>query len=360
MVTFFRPQCNTIRPQSNTFRPQSNYFRLWSNSFIEGQCKRFNELWCPQSDPHSWYNVRTILRYCDLEKRSRKGQGKKTTCLVHNFIVLANCWNHDCRSKSNGSIYELWCPQRCATCTDGRYIDELWCPQRCATCTDGRYMSYGVHKNVLHAQTVDIWVMVSTKMCYMHRRSIYELWCPQRCATCTDGRYMSYGVHKNVLHAQTVDIWVMVSTKMCYMHRRSIYELWCPQRCATCTDGRYMSYGVHKDVLHAQTVDIWVMVSTKMCYMHRRSIYELWCPQRCATCTDGRYMSYGVHWKMCYMHRRSILPGPLTGVVTGTINWRSIFYNMCLLFLMVREAHIIYYFCIEHNSNIQSPISLSE
>ena len=35
------------------------------------------------------------------------GQGKfnvKTTGLVHNFIIPANCWNDDCRSKSNGSM----------------------------------------------------------------------------------------------------------------------------------------------------------------------------------------------------------------------------------------------------------------
>ena len=37
-------------------------------------------------------------------KASKKG-------LVHNFIILANCWNHDWRPKSNGSI-ELWCPQK--------------------------------------------------------------------------------------------------------------------------------------------------------------------------------------------------------------------------------------------------------
>ena len=49
-----------------------------------------------QSDPHSCYNV-------TLQKR----QGKvkvKTTNLMHNFIIPANCWNHDWRSKSNGSM----------------------------------------------------------------------------------------------------------------------------------------------------------------------------------------------------------------------------------------------------------------
>ena len=28
----------------------------------------------------------------------------KTTGIVHNFIILANCWNHDRRSMSNGSM----------------------------------------------------------------------------------------------------------------------------------------------------------------------------------------------------------------------------------------------------------------
>ena len=37
----------------------------------------------------------------------QKGQEKvmvKTTDLVHNFFILANCWNHDQMSMSNGSM----------------------------------------------------------------------------------------------------------------------------------------------------------------------------------------------------------------------------------------------------------------
>ena len=37
----------------------------------------------------------------------QKGQRKvkvKTTGLVHNFIILANCWNHERMSMSNGSM----------------------------------------------------------------------------------------------------------------------------------------------------------------------------------------------------------------------------------------------------------------
>ena len=37
----------------------------------------------------------------------QNGQEKvkvNTTGIVHNFIILANCWNHDRRSKSNGSM----------------------------------------------------------------------------------------------------------------------------------------------------------------------------------------------------------------------------------------------------------------
>ena len=36
-------------------------------------------------------------------KRLRKDK-VKTTALVHNFIILANCWNHDQRSMWNGSM----------------------------------------------------------------------------------------------------------------------------------------------------------------------------------------------------------------------------------------------------------------
>ena len=37
----------------------------------------------------------------------QKGHGRvnvKATGLVHNFIILAKCWNHDWKSKSNGSM----------------------------------------------------------------------------------------------------------------------------------------------------------------------------------------------------------------------------------------------------------------
>ena len=43
----------------------------------------------------------------------QKGEEKvKTTGLVHNFIILANCLNHDQRSMSNGSMSYAWCPQK--------------------------------------------------------------------------------------------------------------------------------------------------------------------------------------------------------------------------------------------------------
>ena len=67
---------------------------------IKGNVKRLNELWCPQSDPRSWYNVG---KFCDLEKRQNKVK-VKTAGLVRTFIILANCWNHDRRSISNGSM----------------------------------------------------------------------------------------------------------------------------------------------------------------------------------------------------------------------------------------------------------------
>ena len=56
--------------------------------------KRFNVLWCPQSDPHSWYNVRKVSSMV------------KTTGFVHNLIIVDNCWIHDLRSKMCASI--LW------------------------------------------------------------------------------------------------------------------------------------------------------------------------------------------------------------------------------------------------------------
>ena len=57
---------------------------------------------------------------------SEKGQEKvkvKTTGIVCDFIIPANCWNHDWRSKSNGSMSLIWGPQKSVsdTRTDGRY-----------------------------------------------------------------------------------------------------------------------------------------------------------------------------------------------------------------------------------------------
>ena len=42
-------------------------------------------------------------KFCDLAKFQEKVK-VKTTGLVHNFIIPANCWNHDWWSKSNGSM----------------------------------------------------------------------------------------------------------------------------------------------------------------------------------------------------------------------------------------------------------------
>ena len=43
--------------------------------------------------------------FCDLAKRSRKGQDQNNrSCAQLHHIIPVNCWNHDRRSMSNGSM----------------------------------------------------------------------------------------------------------------------------------------------------------------------------------------------------------------------------------------------------------------
>ena len=65
--------------------------------------KQFNELHCSQSDPRSWYYGRKIKVFMTLQIGQERVK-VKTTGIVHNFIILSNYWNHDQRSKSNGSM----------------------------------------------------------------------------------------------------------------------------------------------------------------------------------------------------------------------------------------------------------------
>ena len=51
--------------------------------------KWYNELWRPQSDPRSWYNVEKNQRFVTLPEGPENIK-VKTTGLVHS-IILANC-----------------------------------------------------------------------------------------------------------------------------------------------------------------------------------------------------------------------------------------------------------------------------
>ena len=81
----------------------------------------------------------TNLNYCDLSKHGRNVK-VKAIGIVHNYIMLANCWNHDQMSMSNVS------------------------------------MSYGVHKKVFltHARYCQYIPMYSTNHVYLHRFSRLE------------------------------------------------------------------------------------------------------------------------------------------------------------------------------------------
>ena len=53
----------------------------------------------------------------------------RTLDLVHNYIILANCWNHDRRSMLNGWIHKV-APSHCFWLTKARTVSILnWDPE---------------------------------------------------------------------------------------------------------------------------------------------------------------------------------------------------------------------------------------
>ena len=72
----------------------------------------WNHDWRSKSNGSISYSVHKVTRFmvqCAKHYKNlcdhAKGQEKiKTTILVHNFIIPANCWNHDRRSMLNGLI----------------------------------------------------------------------------------------------------------------------------------------------------------------------------------------------------------------------------------------------------------------
>ena len=78
---------------------------------IEGQCQTVQwviSLWCPQSDPRSWYNMENSEFFCDLTKRSRKcqGQNNRSCAQLHHLRELLKPWSKVKVKRLN----ELWCP----------------------------------------------------------------------------------------------------------------------------------------------------------------------------------------------------------------------------------------------------------
>ena len=70
-----------VKGQNNSYCAQLHHPSYLLKPWLKVKVKQFNELWGPQSDPRSRYNVRKIISFRDLTKKSRKGQFTKQQVL---------------------------------------------------------------------------------------------------------------------------------------------------------------------------------------------------------------------------------------------------------------------------------------
>ena len=76
-------------------------FIIIVDTMIKGQYQMVECVMVSTKVPCLWHNKKN--NFVTLQKGQRKVK-VKTIGLVHNFIILANCLNHDRRSMSNGSM----------------------------------------------------------------------------------------------------------------------------------------------------------------------------------------------------------------------------------------------------------------
>ena len=141
----------------------------------------------------------------------QKGQEKvkvKTTGLVHNVIILANCWNHDQMSMSNGSISYGVHKVTPIHCT-------MWEKFLCTTSASQltvEIMIDGQRKTVQ-------WVMGSTKLSVSEAQTVSITRSPPAYA---GGQNITY--HWIFVNLPYHDSWQIVS--ICLSCKLTKYNLW--------------------------------------------------------------------------------------------------------------------------------------